>query len=156
MTATADQILARLSPDPQNDAVLQTSFTHQDLPVALRIDPDGGEMTEVLNIARELLQSIEDVQMRMLATASDGLLQSYNETWRCYSEQQADGSLHDVSNPVLTAQQFEAKLSLHTISLAGETLEFYYADADLFAGHQICVTAFDGLGLTRTHVELIG
>lgn len=35
-------------------------------------------------------------------------------------------------------------------------LAFWYADGDMFAGHILCLTSFDGLALTDVNVEMQG
>lgn len=149
-------ILENLKPDPNLSGVLCASVTDGKDSFELRIDPDDQPVEDCLQAARKLLASIQEMNQRALSIASENLLDSYNESWREYSEMSKDGLYEDVSNPELKPSEFEANLKISSVSVIGQMVEFLYSDNGLFAGHSVVVTSFDGLNFADTTAEIFG
>jgi hypothetical protein len=79
--------------------------------------------------ARTLWRSQADWDRRVRARAVEDLLPLKNEHW-----------LEEAESEV-TAEQFAARMTLETISVYGDALEFWFDDGGLFLGHTICVSA---------------
>jgi hypothetical protein len=90
--------------------------------------------------ARALWQSEAEWDRRVRARAIDELLPLKNEHWR------EDGE------PEVTAAQFEARLTLESISVTDDLLEFWFDDGELFLGHTICVAGTLADGPTETDI----
>lgn len=107
--------------------------------------------------ARPLHHSRFEGGAKARSAASKEFLETYNDNWREFSVRRADGSFEDVSNPTLTEAEFEQRLILDVVSIIGsDTVEFCYGDGELFSGHSIIVTSFDGTTFNDIHAALFG
>ena len=58
--------------------------------------------------------------------------------------------------PSLTSKEFQEKITLTSIDVEGEEgCCFWYNDNDLFWGHSISVTSFDGITFSDLHAEIL-
>jgi hypothetical protein len=153
----SDPILGEIRPHPVHADAWVCTVAGLAEPIELTIDLDGDPLENCLSLAREAAGNVPTLLDKARSVASDSLLATYNENWRCYREVGPDGSAVDVDNPVLTAAEFEAGLSLKSIRVCGGTmLEFCFADGGLFAGHSVFVISLDGMAFTDTSAELFG
>lgn len=125
--------------------------------VTLEIEPEDGQLRASDELARMVVESIAEVEARAKSIASAELLDTYNTSWRGYHEVQDDGSLSDVDNPEINTDEFERALKLTIITItSGQSIDFYFEDGDLFGGHLILVTSFDGLAMSEANASLMG
>ena len=125
--------------------------------VSLRVDPDGGDINEALATARGLVSSLADVDRKAREAAAAKLLAKYNDGWRTYEEVAEDGNLVDVENPVLSGEEFMARLSLYALNVAGkDTCDLFYNNEGLFWGHSVVVGFFDASRFDDIYVRLFG
>ncbi len=144
----------RSDPSLENNLLMTVSFEGRD--IELTLDPDGEELEECLEIARELSASLVEHNKKALSVASRDLLTNYNENWRFYGVSRGDGTTEEIEDPALTPTEFEARLRLTGLSVTGTSVEFWYSDMNLFAGHSIFVDSADGLAFTDVHASLFG
>lgn len=125
--------------------------------VTLEIEPGDGQLRASNELARMAVESMAEMEAKAKSIASAELLVTYNTSWRSYYEVQGDGSLSDVENPEVNTDEFELALKLTTIIVTGgQSIDFYFEDGDLFGGHLILVTSFDGLAMSEANASLIG
>ena len=68
-----------------------------------------------------------DLSARRYAAAT--LLNTYNNSWREYQRARGDGTFEDVSNPVLTENEFAGRLRLSSASFnEGDCCDLFYDD----------------------------
>jgi len=96
-----------------------------------------------------------DASCRTLIAAD--LLQSYNSEWRFGRVAKADGATEEFEKPALTETELAAKLSPTSFQVTGGgLLGFWYSDGEVFWGHSVGLTSFDGLALTNVLVGMFG
>ena len=65
--------------------------------------------------------------------------------------------MDEFEKPELTETEFAAKLSPTSFQVTGGgLLDFWYFDGEMFWGHSVGLTSFDGLALTDVHVGMFG
>ena len=125
--------------------------------VSVRVDPDNGDINDALATARGLVSSLADVDRKAKEAAADKLLDKYNNGWRTYDEVAEDGTLVNVENPVLSGEEFMARLSLYAVNVTGkDTCDLFYNNEGMFWGHSIVVGSFDASHFADIHVQLFG
>jgi hypothetical protein len=137
--------------------ILATSKMLGDVQFELWISPDGGPLEDALRLAASAMPTLAELDSRCRALIAADLLPSYNTGWRFGQVARADGAMEDFEKPLLTGAEFSAKLSPTTFQVTGGSLiEFWYSDGEMFCGHSVGLTSFDGLALTDVHVEVFG
>jgi hypothetical protein len=108
-------------------------------------------------LAANAVSIISELDARCKVLVATDCLASYNSGWRFGARAQADGSTEEFEKPLLTEEQFISALSLARLYATGTgMLEVSYEVGEMFWGHWVCVSSFDGLALTDTNVELQG
>ena len=152
-----DDILGTLLEDPDRPGVVCATVLLDGREVNIRVDPDGGDTSATVAVARRFLASLSNYDRKAREAAAASLLATYNDAWREFEEVSEDGQRTEVSRPLLTNTEFAATLELDSVLVLGkECCELSYRDNDLFWGHSIHVTAFDGESFADLHVELFG
>ena len=151
-----ETVIENLKSDPHSNDALIGMFSYDNQTIELRIDPDDRPPNECLATARKLLTCFQEMNENALSVASDGLLSTYNENWREYSERREDGSHSEVSRPILDRPTFETTMQIRAVSVIGSMVQFMYSDEGLFHGHSIFVHSIDGLEFVETHAEIFG
>ena len=157
LEAVHHPVLGRLEPSEKMPNILSGSITAGGVPIDIRVNPDGASSESALSLAANAVSILPelDASCKLLATAE--CLASYNNDWRFGAVAQPDGSTTAFEKPMLREEQFVEALSLTGLyATSTGMLELSYEVGDLFWGHWLCVTSFDGLALTDTHVELQG
>ncbi|GEK50230.1 DUF2262 domain-containing protein [Vreelandella venusta] len=125
--------------------------------VGLNIELDSAPQDQVLMLAEKVVASISILQDKAAAIVSRDLLEAYNSGWNEYDEVQEDGSTKAVVNPKLDSNQFISQFELDSISICGaDCVEFWYKPNDLFWGHSVFVTSFDGLEFKDANAQMFG
>jgi len=125
--------------------------------VVLIIDLDGASTEQAFEFAEKVVDSISSLMDKAKNVISRDLLEIYNSGWNEYDEVQEDGSTKTVINPKLDTADFVCQFELDRVSVSGGTcVEFRYKPNDLFWGHRVFVTSFDGLGFEDALAKLFG
>lgn len=108
----------------------------------------------LVNEVTAQIPSLDDKCKLLIAAES---LASYNEGWRMGERVLPDGSTAPFENPELTEHEFCERLALTVVEITGDqTVTIWYDCGDLFWGHSIYVTSFDGVAFEDTSVEMFG
>ena len=84
-------------------------------------------------------------------------LEGYNSDWRFGERLLPTGRTERFEKPVLTSDEFRSKLVFQRLEVTGPSvLTLRYGDDDMFGGHWLSVTSFDGVALEDTNVALEG
>lgn len=137
------------------DGVATIRYGQRDIQIQMDRDDQPFEVT--LELAAEVARHLPELDRIARRVAVAELRETYNNGWNEYDEAQEDGSLKTVSNPELSEAEFEAKLSLSSINVTGDSLlAFLYEDGGMFWGHSVVVNSLDGIDLSAAHAELFG
>ncbi len=117
----------------------------------------GANLEPTLTLAAEVARRLPELDQIAKRVAVANLREAYNNGWNEYDEAQQDGSLKSVSNPQLSEAEFDAKLSLDTVTVTGDLmLQFFYDDEGMFWGHSVIVSSLSGTDFSEAHAELFG
>lgn len=125
--------------------------------IGLNIELDTAPQDQVFKFAENVVVSISSLKEKAKRIISRDLLETYNSGWNEYDEVQDDGSTKTVVNPQLDSDQFISQFELDSISICGtDCVEFWYKPNDLFWGHSVFVTSFDGFEFEDTNAQMFG
>lgn len=150
-------ILGRLEPHEELSGVLRSVADVGGAQIEVWIAPDGGPLEAVLGLATEAASMLNELDARCRTLIAIDSLASYNSDWRFGAALQADGTTKNFEKPALNEEQFVSMLTPTTLEITGANMiAFSYSDGDMFWGHSLCLTSFDGLALTDVTVETQG
>lgn len=125
--------------------------------IGLSIELDSAPQEQVFKFAEKVVNSISNLNEKSKSVIVRDLLDTYNSGWNEYDEVQEDGSIKTVVNPTLDSSQFISQFELSSISICGtECVELWYKPNDLFWGHSVFVTSFDGLKFEDANAQMFG
>jgi hypothetical protein len=154
MTEPADDCLSVLIPTKEG---FKSSILNQGHDVEISIDFDGSSPESTLALARKVVTDVQSNDDKCRSRIADELLDSYNDGWRMGEAVQPDGSMKPFEHPRLDKPQFCDRLALASIEVTGdETAALSYECGDLFWGHSLSITAFDGARFEDVHVQMLG
>lgn len=157
LTGLDHPILGRLEPHEALSGVLATSKQLGDVQIDVWVDPDGGPLDDVLRLAATAVPVLAELDTRCRALIAADLLPAYNTGWRFGRVARADGAMEEFEKPLLTDVEFAANLSPTSFQVTGaRVIDFWYSDGQMFWGHSVGLTSFDGLALTDVYVEMFG
>lgn len=137
------------------DGIATIRYDSRGIKVGLSHDDQPFEIT--LKLAAEIVRRLPELDKLAKRVAARDLRKGYNDGWNVYDEVQEDGSLKEVTNPQLSEEEFEAKLSLNAINVTGDrTIDFFYDDERMFWGHSVFVNSLNGTDLSEAHAEIFG
>jgi hypothetical protein len=137
------------------DGVATIRYGSRDVTIGISHDDQPFEIT--LKLAAEVVSRLAELDMLAKRIAARDLREGYNDGWNEYDEGQEDGSFKRVSNPKLSAEEFEAKLTLTAVNVTGDRmLDFFYDDQRMFWGHSVFVNSLNGTDLTEACAEIFG
>lgn len=137
------------------DAVARIRHDSREIEIGISRDDQALETT--LTLAAEVVRRLAELDQLAKRVANKDLRETYNSGWNEYDEAQEDGTLKSVSNPQLSEQEFEAKLSLIGVNVTGDAMvEFFYDDQRMFWGHSIVVLSSQGVEFSDAWAELFG
>lgn len=114
-------------------------------------------MAAAVTLAADAISSFAELDVRCRALVAADCLAAYNSDWRFGAVPKADGTMEEFEKPLLTEAQFVSALKPTALEITGASLlALSYEVGEMFWGHWVCVTSFDGLALTDTNVELRG
>lgn len=151
-----DPVLGTLQPDPDLKGHWLGEVQFEGRSIPLRVSPDEGELEPALALARELVGTLATSAAKAKSVAADKLLEEYNEDWRMFQRARGDGSFEEVTNPALSPAEFCGFLRLDSVLVEGSCVDFCFNAQNLFAGHSIFVTAFDGIDFAHSDATLFG
>ena len=121
------------------------------------ISLDGCSSESTFGLANQVATQVTLLDDKCQSLIAAEFLASYNEDWRMGETGQPDGSTVPFENPLLEEQEFCKKLALTTIEITGDqTTTLWYNCGDLFWGHSLFVTAFDGITFEDTSAQMFG
>ncbi|GHA76754.1 DUF2262 domain-containing protein [Cognatilysobacter bugurensis] len=150
-------VLGNLTPCRELPGSLCGQLRYGEDLIDLTVSPDNKGIECALVLATSLAQSLEHLDFTCRRLVADTSLEGYNSDWRFGLVAQGDGTFERVEEPPLTREDFCRNLKLSSIVASGEAmLLFYYGDSDMFGGHSVEVTSFDGTAFQDTDVSLVG
>ena len=127
-----------------------TEITYLSNIIKIYIDLDSGSLEQSIDVLQKLVSSIVHFDTLSKEILARDLLETYNESWNSYDEIQDDGSTINVVNPILSKDEFIAKLALTSISITDTNfINLSYDDSYLFWGHQPTVSSTEGLDFSN-------
>jgi hypothetical protein len=149
--------LGVLVPDKNAPLVLVGQTAYENRPVEIGISENDVTTNDALILAESAVRSLKDIDIRARLLLANDFLDGYNSDWRLGEAQLEDGSTKAFEKPLLSKEEFSAKVQLETIEISGNaTITLWYSDDDMFSGHDLFVTSFDGLNFADTHVSMAG
>lgn len=137
------------------DAVATIRYGLRD--VKFGISRDGQPLEVALKLAAEVVSRLAELDEVAKQVASRDLRDGYNDGWNEYDEAQDDGTFKTISNPKLSADEFEAKLTLNAVNVTGDgMIDFFYDDQRMFWGHSVFVNSLNGTDLSEARAEIFG
>jgi len=125
--------------------------------IGLSIELDAAPQDKVLKFSESVVTSIECLEEKAKSVINRDLLETYNSAWKEYDEVQEDGSTKTVINPELNSEQFVSHFELDSISICGaDCVEFWFKPNNLFWGHSVFVTSFDGVEFGDANAQMFG
>ncbi|MDI4635956.1 DUF2262 domain-containing protein [Pelomonas sp. V22] len=104
--------------------------------------PDGQPMEASIQFAASFVQHLSALNLRCQEYATKQLLPVYNDSWRTGAQ-------------TLTPREFCSMLQLSDVEITGvELATLRYECGDLFGGHGVSVTSFDGVSFHELQAEL--
>ena len=150
-------ILGSLAPDKTFPESLSGDVKYRDSQIELLVSPDDKTIEAALALAVVLVEELPQLDATSRKLVADEFLENYNTSWRFGEAAQEDGTFKPFEKPSLSREQFCENLKLTSIEASGESmLVFWYGDNDMFWGHSLEVTSFDGTAFGETHVSMAG
>jgi len=116
-----------------------------------------GERHQILDLAVKVAGSLSQIDRAARRAIAADLLDTYNDCWNGHDEQQADGTWVVVGNAPLSAEEFVAKMTLHSVSIdEGNNVTLTYDDGELFLGHYVSVASYQGADFSDAKGEISG
>lgn len=129
---------------------------YDDRMIDIHIIADEISYAATVDVAASVVKRLKHLDIKAKHIAASELTDTYNNGWNEYDEAQDDGTFRTVCNPKLTQEEFVRKLTLNTVGVTGNMLDFSYDDQNMFWGHSVIVTSMDGIEFTDTHAEIFG
>ena len=109
----------------------------------LRVDiilEDEGETEKIEQQMNYFFSEIDTLSKKAKECIAEKYLDLYNDNWRF-----GDDDEDDPDKPELTKEQFMEALSLRSLLFYSEDVEVFFDDNDMFLGHSLIASEFDGL-----------
>ena len=150
-------ILGEIKQQPGESADLVATIAYGSGKIEIQIIRDDQPIETTVSVAAAVAGQLQALDQLAKQIAVRDLLGTYNSGWNEYDQVQADGSLKTVSNPKLSPEEFEKKLSLVAVNVTGrDMIEFFYEDCGMFWGHSVIVSSLNGLDFQQAIAELFG
>lgn len=148
-------VLGLLIPDGALPTTLVGKVNFGGASIELRISPDDRPLEETFQLAVRAVGVLAQLDSKSRELIADNSLDGYNSDWRFGTAVLENGATEDFEKPHLTRSDFCNALQFQCIEAAGNTtLTLYYGDNDMFWGHDLQVTSFDGLAFKDTHASM--
>ena len=100
---------------------------------------DEGETEKIEQLMNTLFGGIDTLLPKAKECIAEEFLELYNDNWRF-----GDDDEDDPDKPELTKEQFMEALSLQSFLFYSEDVEVFFDDNDMFLGHSLIASEFDG------------
>ena len=100
---------------------------------------DEGETEKIEQLMNTLFGGIDTLLPKAKECIAEEFLELYNDNWRF-----GDDDEDDPDKPELTKEEFMEALSLQSFLFYSEDVEVFFDDNDMFLGHSLIVSEFDG------------
>ena len=108
----------------------------------LRVDiilEDEGETEKIEQQMNYFFSEIDTLSKKAKECIAEKYLDLYNDNWRF-----GDDDEDDPDKPELTKEKFMESLSLQSLLFYSEDVEVFFDDNDMFLGHSLIASEFDG------------
>ena len=100
---------------------------------------DEGETEKIEQLMNTLFGEVDTLLPKAKECIAEKFLDLYNSNWRF-----GDDDDDDPDKPELTKEEFMEALSLQSFLFYGEDVEVFFDDNDMFLGHSLIASEFDG------------
>ena len=100
---------------------------------------DEGETEKVEQLMNTFFSEIDTLSQKAKECIVNEFLDLYNDNWRF-----GDDDEDDPDKPELTKEEFMEALSLRSFLFYSEDVEVFFDDNDMFLGHSLIASDFDG------------
>ena len=100
---------------------------------------DEGETEKVEQLMSTFISEIDTLLPKAKECIANEFLDLYNDNWRF-----GDDDEDDPDKPELTKEEFMEALSLQSFLFYSEDVEVFFDDNDMFLGHSLIASEFDG------------
>ena len=101
---------------------------------------DEGETEKIEQQMNYFFSEIDTLSKKAKECIAEKYLDLYNDNWRFGNDDE-----DDPDKPELTKEQFMEALSLRSLLFYSEDVEVFFDDNDMFLGHSLIASEFDGL-----------
>ena len=100
---------------------------------------DEGETEKVEQLMSTFISEIDTLLPKAKECIANEFLDLYNDNWRFGNDDE-----DDPDKPELTKEEFMEALSLRSLLFYSEDVEVFFDDNDMFLGHSLIASDFDG------------
>ena len=100
---------------------------------------DEGETEKIEQQMNYFFSEIDTLSKKAKECIAEKYLDLYNDNWRF-----GDDDEDDPDKPELTKEEFMESLSLRSLLFYSEDVEVFFDDNDMFLGHSLIASEFDG------------
>ena len=100
---------------------------------------DEGETEKIEQQMNYFFSEIDTLSKKAKECIAEKYLELYNSNWRF-----GDDDEDDPDKPELTKEEFMESLSLQSLLFYSEDIEVFFDDNDMFLGHSLIASEFDG------------
>ena len=108
---------------------------------------DEGETEKVEQLMSTFFNEIDTLLPKAKECIANEFLDLYNDNWRF-----GDDDEDDPDKPELTKEEFMEALSLRSLLFYSEDVEVFFDDNDMFFGHSLIASDFDGENFNYTQM----
>ena len=100
---------------------------------------DESETEKIEQLMNTLFGGIDTLLPKAKECIAEEFLELYNDNWRF-----GDDDENDPDKPELTKEEFMEALTLQSFLFYSEDVEVFFDDNDMFLGHSLIASEFDG------------
>ena len=108
---------------------------------------DEGETEKIEQLMNTFFSEIDTLSPKAKECIAEKYLELYNDNWRF-----GDDDEDDPDKPELTKEEFMEALSLRSLLFYSEDVEVFFDDNDMFFGHSLITSDFDGENFNYTQM----
>ena len=108
---------------------------------------DEGETEKIEQQMNYFFSEIDTLSKKAKECIAEKYLDLYNDNWRFGNDDE-----DDPDKPELTKEEFMEALSLRSLLFYSEDIEVFFDDNDMFLGHSLIASAFDGENFNDTQM----
>ena len=108
---------------------------------------DESETEKIEQLMNTLFGEVDMLLPKAKECIAEKFLELYNDNWRF-----GDDDENDPDKPELTKEEFMEALSLQSLLFYSEDVEVFFDDNDMFLGHSLIASDFDGENFNYSHM----